>query len=305
MQRFPSEPSVLEKLKVWGRTQSAVRALILTSSRARNDGVADVLSDYDLVLAVTDLGRFEKEDAWISDYGRPIVRWDDQSTLYGLTTLFRGIIYEDYVKIDYSVGPDMMLDRISAEPQLPDCLDVGYRVLLDKDNRSSRWKPPSYKAHIPAKPTESEYRGLIEEFWWEATYVARSLQRGDLVFAKFSLDYQIKLEVMRRVLEWHIEIEHDWRTRPGVHGRNISRLLPPDLWERWSGTYVGSELEENWVALFRSVELFRRVATEVGAALGYTYPTKLDDEVTDYLKALRSLLAETRDTLGARRNPDL
>ena len=246
MQRFPSEPSVLEKLKVWGRTQSAVRALILTSSRARNDGVADVLSDYDLVLAVTDLGRFEKEDAWISDYGRPIVRWDDQSTLYGLTTLFRGIIYEDYVKIDYSVWPDTMLDRISAEPQLPDCLDV-------------------------------------------------------LVFAKFSLDYQIKLEVMRRVLEWHIEIEHDWRTRPGVHGRNISRLLPPDLWERWSGTYVGSELEENWVALFRSVELFRRVATEVGAALGYTYPTKLDDEVTDYLKALRSLPAETRDALGAPR----
>src|SRR6266566_8130126 len=27
----------------------------------------------------------------------------DQSTIYGLTTLFRGVLYEDYVKIDYSV----------------------------------------------------------------------------------------------------------------------------------------------------------------------------------------------------------
>jgi aminoglycoside 6-adenylyltransferase len=237
-----------------------------------------------------------------SPFIEPIVRWGGQSTLYGLTTVFRGVFYEDYVKIDYSVWPDTMLDRISAEPHLPDCLDVGYRVILDKDNRSSRWKPPSYKAHIPARPTESEYRTVIEEFWWEATYVARSLQRGDLVFAKFGLDYQIKLEVMRRMFEWRIEIEHSWRIRPGVYGRNMNRLMPADIWEQWSRTYVGSELEENWVALFRTTELFRRVSREVGAALGHTYPAQLDDEVTAYLNALRTLPGEVKGALGPLRS---
>ena len=72
------------------------------------------------------------------------------------------------------------------------------------------------------------------EFWWEATYVARSLRREDPIFAKFCLAYQIKLEVMRRMLEWRMEIEHDWRIRPGVHGRNLNRLLPADIWEQWS-----------------------------------------------------------------------
>ena len=181
-----------------------------------------------------------------------------------------------------------MLERISAEA---DSLDVGYQVLLDKDNRTSRWKLPSYMAHVPGRPTEAEYLSLIGEFWWEATYVARSLWREDPVFATFSLDYQIKLEVMRRMLEWRMEIEHDWRIRPGVHGRNLNRLLPADIWEQWSRwTYVGSDVAENWVALFRTIELFRRVAREVGAALGYTYPKQLDDEVAAYLNAVRRFL---------------
>jgi len=289
MKTFPKEASVLERLMEWGGTQAAVRAMILTSSRARGDGSVDALSDYDLVLGVTDLERFEKEDAWISDYGRPIVRWGERSTLYGVTTLFLGVLYDDYVKIDYSVWPAALLERISAEARLPDCLDVGYRVLLDKDNRCARWKPPSYTAHIPARPRESEYRAVIEEFWWEATYVARSLQRGDPVFAKYSLDYVIKLEVMRRMLEWRIEMEHGWRIRPGVHGRNLKRLLPAEIWEPWSRTYVGAGVEENWVALFRTAEVFRRIATEVGDALSYAYPKKFDEEVMGYLEAVKGL----------------
>ena len=95
------------------------------------------------------------------------------------TTYFRGLIYADGTKIDYTIWPDALLDRVAEEPTLPDMLDVGYRVLLDKDGRASRWKPPSYRAHIPAKPTETEYRDLVEEFWWSMTYIAKSLWRDE------------------------------------------------------------------------------------------------------------------------------
>ena len=289
MQRLPDERQVLEKLTEWARKQPSVRAMILTSSRARADGSADTLSDYDVVLAVTDLDRFAEKDEWISEYGRPLVRWGDQSTLYGLMTLFRGVFYENYVKVDYTIWPDSMLKRVSSEANLPECLDVGYRVILDKDNQTSRWKPPSYTAHIPKRPTEAEYRAVVEEFWWEATYVARSLWREDPVFAKYSLDYQIKLEIMRRMLEWRIELENNWLVRPGIHGRSLHRLLPADIWEQFSGTYVGSDVEENWAALFGTAELFRQVAKEVGATVGHSYPQQLDDEVTAYLSAVRRL----------------
>ena len=171
--------------------------MILTSSRARQDGLVDLLSDYDVILAVADAVHFGREESWLSDYGKPMVRYSDQSELYHVTTYFRGVLYEDYVKIDYSVWPAALLERISAEATLPDQLDVGYLVLLDKDSRTSGWKQPSYRAHIPDRPTGAEYQRLVEVFWWTTTYVAKSLWRDELVFARWCLDQEIKLGVLR------------------------------------------------------------------------------------------------------------
>jgi aminoglycoside 6-adenylyltransferase len=243
------EADVLERLSAWAKTQPSIRAMILTSSRARPDGPVDRLSDYDVILAVADAEGFSREAAWVSDYGQPMVRWGDQGQLYGLTTYFHGVVYEDGVKIDYSVWPEALLDRVSAQAALPDRLDVGYRVLLDKDGRTSRWQSAAHKAHIPAKPREEEYRALVEEFWWGTTYVAKGLWRGELVFAKFVLDSHIKLGALRRLLEWRVEIDHDWSLKPGRSGRGLERSLPSDIWLELASTYVGLDLEDNWAAL--------------------------------------------------------
>jgi aminoglycoside 6-adenylyltransferase len=289
LQAMPREAAVLETLVAWGNARPSIRAMLLTSSLARPGGPVDLLSDYDVILAVTDPERFRRDEDWLSDYGRPLVRWGDESALYGLTTLFRGVIYEDYVKIDYTVWPDALLERIAVQTALPEELDEGYRVLLDKDGRTSGWKAPSHRAFIPARPTEAEYQALVEEFWWSATYVAKSLWREELVFARWILDQELRLGVMRRMLEWRMEIDHDWNVRPGVSGRGMKRRLPAGIWSELTSTYVGPELEENWGALFRVTALFRRVATEVGTALGYVYPQPLDDRVSVYLNAVRAL----------------
>src|SRR5438876_10687623 len=120
MQALPREADVLEKLVAWGNAQPSIRAMILTSSRARLGGPVDLLSDYDVILAVTDADRFGREDAWVSDYGTPMVRYYDQSELYGLTTYSRCVLYEDYVKIDYSVWPVALLKEITIRIALPD-----------------------------------------------------------------------------------------------------------------------------------------------------------------------------------------
>jgi aminoglycoside 6-adenylyltransferase len=188
------------------------------------------------------------------------------------------------------VWPEALLERVAdAAPVLPDRLDLGYRILLDKDGRTSRWARPAYSAHIPARPTEPEYRALVEEFWWGTTYVAKSLWRRELVFAKFVLDYDIKLGAMRRMLEWRLELDNDWSLVPGKLGRGLERRLPADVWSALASTYVGPDVEENWDALFRTTALFGRVAREVGETLGYTYPHDVEDGVTAQLDAVRSL----------------
>jgi aminoglycoside 6-adenylyltransferase len=286
------EAEVLERLVAWGEAQPSVRAMILTSSRARPDGAVDVLSDYDVILAVTDAEGFAQQRAWEAGYGDPMVRWGDQSEVFGLVTYFRGIVYQNGTKIDYTIWPDTLLEQLAQQPALPDMLDVGYRVLLDKDGRTSGWGAPTYRAHIPVKPTETEYRDLVEEFWWSSTYVAKSLWRDELVVAKFVLDQDLRLGPLRVVLEWRIEIDHDWGVKPGVFGRGLRQLLPAGTWSELESTYVGPGSEENWAALFRTTALFLRVAQEVGEALAHDYPQEVDDPVTAYLEEVRKLPSE-------------
>ncbi len=289
MMQIPQEKDVVDKLVAWGTGHPLIRAMILTSSRTRPDGPVDALSDYDLILAVSDVLPFAFDDTWVSEYGRPMVRWGDQGEMHGLTTFFRGVVYQNYVKIDYSIWPVELLQRITASGSLPDQLDVGYRVLLDKDQRTGGWKPPSYRAHIPSRPTEVEYHALVEEFWWGTTYVAKSLWRDDLVFAKWILDQDLKLETMRRMLEWRIEIDHNWSVKPGIHGRGLKQLLPSNIWTQFACTYVSLDVEETWAALNGVIALFRQIAREVGNALGYPYPQQVDDQVSAYLEAIREM----------------
>src|SRR6266571_1994612 len=228
---------VIRRLVAWGEKRPDIRSMVLTSSRARADETVDSLSDYDVILAVADIDAFVHDDAWQFEYGEPMVRWGDQAELDGVTTYFRGVVYVDDVKIDYTIWPDELLERVAEREVLPEDLDVGYRVLLDKDGRTSGWSPATYKAHIPARPTEREYRDLVEEFWWGTTYVAKSLRRDELVFARFVLDFDLRLVALRRFLEWRIELDHGWSVRPGVYGRGLKRLLPGNLWSELALTY--------------------------------------------------------------------
>ncbi|HEU5347674.1 MAG TPA: aminoglycoside 6-adenylyltransferase, partial [Ktedonobacterales bacterium] len=133
------------------------------------------------------------------------------------------------------------------------------------------------------KPTNEEYQALVEEFWWETTYVAKCLWRDELTFAKYNLEVTMKFEMLFRMLEWRIELDRDWSWKPGLLGRGLKRTLPPDLWAALERTYAGPGIEENWQALFAATALFRRVAREVGQALGYDYPEEVDRGVSAYL----------------------
>lgn len=119
------------------------------------------------------------------------------------------MVYDDGTRVDYTIWPENVAERVVEESSLPESLDVGYRVLLDKDGRTSGWRPPTYRAHVPARPTRSEYDALTDEFWWNVRDVAKGLWRGEVFFAKFMRDYDLKFVAFRRFLEWRVEIDHD------------------------------------------------------------------------------------------------
>jgi aminoglycoside 6-adenylyltransferase len=285
-----SERAVINRIVQWGERQPLVRAMLLTSSRANPAAPIDQLSDYDVVVAVTDIRPYLEDDTWLEDFGDVLIVYRDPVHLtHGCETFTRVTHYQDGGKIDFAVWPIELMQRVAAEPGLPDFLDIGYRILLDKDHLTDRLQAPSYTAFIPSPPTAQAYRAVIDEFFNDSLYVAKYLWRGDLLPAKYSLDYIMKFECLRRMLEWRMEIARAWSVKPGANGRGLKRHVRPDVWAALERTYVGAETAVNWDALFRTIDLFRAVAIEVGDQLGYTYPHDLDQRIRAAIERIRHL----------------
>ncbi len=281
---------VLDALVAWGERTPEVRAMVLTSSRARPDGPVDEFSDYDVILVTTDPERLATDLSWQEEaYGPRMVGWGDEDELFGLPTRFRGVVYRDHVKVDYTIWPDALLGVVAAHATLPEGLDHGYRVLLDKDDRTLSWPEPTFNAYILARPSEAEYRAQVEEFWWDVSYLPKSIRRGDLFFASsFMLEHDLKFISLRRMLEWRIAVQRAWTFAPGSHGRHLEAHLEAEILHDLSDTYASLDAEAIWDAVFRLAVLYRRVAMEVAAALGYEYPQDIDDRMTTYLAAVRA-----------------
>jgi aminoglycoside 6-adenylyltransferase len=283
------EADVLAYCMAWAKTQDAVRALIMTSSRTAPQGKIDLFSDYDLILILTDITPFHQSRDWLAAFGTVLALFRDPIMQDGAFEHSGYVVqFEEGLRIDFTLMPVGLLERIVGEPQLPDEFDAGYRVLLDKDGLTARLKPPTYQAYIPQPPDESRYLEVIELCCLDATVAAKFLWRDDLIAAKHLIDHYIKQDYLLPVLEWCAEIEHGWTVKPGPYGRGLKRWLRRDLWDELAATYAGANTEANWEAVFRSLALLKRAATEVGDALGYAYPQAMHERTVAYIEQVRA-----------------
>jgi len=282
-----SEDAVVQQLVRLGESYDSVRAMVLTSSRADPDAPRDILSDYDVILYTVDLAPFLERDDWFESLGPVLVTIRPGFQEMGRWLATRLVLYEDGTKIDFGLRRMDDLQGLCSTGSPPD--DHGYTVLLDKDGLTASLGRPTHKAYIPNVPMESEYASVVNDFWWDSTYVSRYLWREDLMAVKIMLDHVLKQDELRTMLEWSVEIERGWVWKPGAYGRGLTKVLDPDTSRELVATYVGGDTEELWESLFRTAALFRRVAIRVADSLGYGYPHGLDDRVMIYHRTLRTL----------------
>lgn len=286
------EEDVFHKLIQWAEQQTSIRAMLLTSTRAVPGATVDFLSDYDVILIVEDIHPFYEDRSWFEDFGEVlVVYWDPiyPDPEHGDERTANVTQYADGLKIDFTVWPVALFQKIVQAPALQAELDAGYRVLLDKDNLTLEMKRPTYRAYIPTRPTKEAYQLLINDFFTDAPYMGKCLLRGELLPAKWCLDYDMKHVHLRPMLEWRAGLEHNWSAPTGSLGKGLKKLLPPEIWSRLEDTYAGAGTQDNWEALFRTITLFRDVAREVGEGLGYEYPLELDQRVTAFVQRMQDM----------------
>ena len=281
------QAKVVRRLIQWAEQQAPVRAVLLTSTRANPNAPVDALSDYDVVLVVQDIHPFFEDRTWLQDF----IYWDPihPAPGYGIEQVANVIQYADGLKIDFTLWPVELLRQIAQAPALPADLDVGYTVLVDKDHLTDGMQAPTYTAYVPAPPTDETFQTVVKDFFSDAPYVAKCLWRDELMPAKWCLDYDMKHNFLRRMLEWRMELDHHWTVPTGALGKGLKKRLPPELWSHLESTYAGAGIEDNWDALYRTIALFRQAAIQIADHLGYAYPHDLDQRVTTYVQQVKRL----------------
>lgn len=282
---------ILDQLKQWGEHHDSIRAMLLTSTRVNPNVMVDAFSDYDVVLIVRDIHPFFEDRLWLYDFGDVLVTYWDPIYLapnYGIKQFGNVIQYADGLHLDFTLWPVELLRRIIESKTLPADLDVGYMVLMDKDNLTAGMQSPTYTVYIPKRPTEETFQKVVEDFFSDVPYMAKCLLRDELMPAKWCLDFDMKHIFLRQMLEWRVQLDHDWSEPAGNLGKGLKKKLPPSIWSKLEKTYVGAGISENWDALFAAMSLFREVGVDVARELGFVYPINLDQRVTTFAQKTRN-----------------
>ena len=65
-----SEKTLYDLILSFARHNDAIRAVWMNGSRANPNAPKDILQDFDIVYAVTDIGPFRKNPGWIARFGQ-------------------------------------------------------------------------------------------------------------------------------------------------------------------------------------------------------------------------------------------
>jgi len=277
----PAMPALEGTIARWAAARPDVQALVVVGSYARTDSPADPWSDLDLVLFADDPTPYLESTGWLDAIAPPRITFTEPTAL-GIGRE-RRVLFEGGLDVDFTLVPATWLDALDPEhgdqalrAAVAPVVARGYRILIDRDGRLSRVltglkgaSPPS-----PPLPSPEEMDELIQDFWYHAVWTARKLRRGELWVALRCCDGYMKT-LLLRMLEWdahardpHVDTWHE--------GRFLERWADPRTLSHLRSAFSRYDESAVWLALMNTMDLFRGVAGDTCARLGYTYPTEVD-----------------------------
>ena len=275
------ENDIIGNLQNWACENDNVRAAVLIGSRANPNAHVDILSDYDIELFVNDISTF-MDDKWLDFFGNIMIRWPFKPmSTFSKDWITRLVLFESGIRIDFQITAKKSVDSSAY--------NGGFRLLVDKDGLMKNLKEPTFSKYFIKKPTEEEYQALVNGFFWDATYIAKNLWREELYYAKYMLDNIIRFEYLQKMIEWYIALQHDWSVSTNKHGRFFKRYLDSQTWTELETTFSDGDIENNWIAFFNMLDLFRKLSKDVAKKSGYSYPDGIDLKVTEYCRKVKTL----------------
>lgn len=280
-----TEKEMLDLIINTAKEDERIRAVIMNGSRVNPHVKRDCFQDYDIMYVVKDIQSFTSNHNWIHRFGEiMIVQMPEEMSLVppdGDGKFPYLMQFMDGNRIDLTLVPVELINNFVGQDSLS-------KLLLDKDNCIEEFPPASDKDYLIKKPTEKEFLGCCNEFWWCSTNVAKGLWREELSYVKGMLEGPVR-DMLIVMLEWHIGMKTDFTVNTGKFGKHFEQYIEKDMWVQFKRTFSNAQYENIWESFFVMGDLFREVANEIANTYGYRYPQDDDDKVTNYLKHVKAL----------------
>lgn len=273
-----SRDEKLKAVEYWIASNPDIRAALLTSSLVNPLAPVDAYSDLDIELVFDDLTPYKNSSEWIYQFGEPLNIYEEDESYFNNVHAMKMVQFVDADKIDFKLYDKEKFIAETRKSKLPEDWDIGYRVLIDKDNLTKDLAPPSYQVSIIHKPSVAQFNKVYSDFWWDVSYLPKCLNRGDLFYYKFMFEHIIRIEYLEPMIEWYIGSKNNWKVSSNKHGRLFEQYLSKEEWMLVQATFAGADMKDNWKASFAMLKVFNLFAAEVAnnleIVLNHTLPDK-------------------------------
>lgn len=289
-----SEQQMMDLILDVARKDERIRAVYLNGSRTNPNAPKDKYQDFDVVYAVTDISPFAGDNSWLAAFGELAIMQEpsridlafghDSDPFHQHTRL---MLFEDGNRIDLTVA--------ELGPALAEYTEDSLTLpLLDKDGILPPISSPSDRDYWIKRPTEAQFQGNCNEFWWCLNNVAKGMNRDELPYVMEMFNVYVRGALMRG-LDWSVGVETGFSVSTGKSGKYLKCYLSSNRYEALKRTYPDADSLHIWEAVFTACTLFSEISREIAEALGYHYLLEEERGTLRYLRSMRNEWQAVRD----------
>ena len=280
------ENEVIENILSVAKQDDAVRAIVRTNLVKR-----EYIHSYEFYFIVNDTDKFE-DDVFEKTFGERILLYRADKNYPGMfpDTKAHLMVFRDGITIVVNaIEIKAFLARYNRE-NVYENVWIGdtFKVILDKDNVLPEVeRMEETQTLFAGKPSEEEFLGTCNEFFWVLKTFSEYALRKELPAAMFYLNDPVR-GMLNKMIRWHIYLKQGKPVDMGVLDANMEKLLEEEIFLLYKKTYPTAEPEQLWKAFDSAVELWHRTAVSVAGKCGFAYPEETEKKMLDFIQSNRN-----------------
>lgn len=250
------ENEIVELVKAVAFNDDNVYAVIRTNLKP----VREYSYKYEFYFIVKDTEKYSDDNVFEQCFGDRILlyRGDKNYPEFFPGTKAHLMIFRDGVTIVINtMDKDTFFSKYSGESKHENVwMGDTYQKILDKENIIAiEDRLEENQTLFSDRPTEQDYAGTIDEFWWVLKSFAEYILREELLSAMFYLNMPVR-DLLNKMIKWHIFLENGKPVDMGILDSNMEQLLDVEYFSLYKKTYPTGECESLWIAYSAVTELF-------------------------------------------------